>query len=126
MFQSLSKKLLGLDHWYQWAQFSVAFLLDFFPKGTTTILIIELIFIYSDNVLLRYKVRYERPIYYYFFRIGRKRGLLFSAVPFLLGWILVATTSHLYQLYAARLIFGFALAIPFTILPMYIGEIAEV
>ncbi|XP_043462717.1 facilitated trehalose transporter Tret1-2 homolog [Leptopilina heterotoma] len=58
-------------------------------------------------------------------KIGRKKGLLFSTVPFLIGWILVASARSIYQLYVARLIFGFALAVPFTILPMYIGEIAE-
>lgn len=39
---------------------------------------------------------------------------------------MIASARSIYQLYAARLIFGIALAIPFTILPMYIGEIAEV
>ncbi|XP_058797919.1 facilitated trehalose transporter Tret1-2 homolog [Phymastichus coffea] len=58
-------------------------------------------------------------------RFGRKKALLFSAVPYLIGWILVATTKSLEQLYAARFIFGVALAIDFTIVPMYCGEIAE-
>lgn len=58
-------------------------------------------------------------------KFGRKRTLLSSAVPFLIGWTLVATASHIAQLYAARFIFGIAAAIPFTILPMYCGEIAE-
>ncbi|XP_011267482.1 facilitated trehalose transporter Tret1-2 homolog [Camponotus floridanus] len=58
-------------------------------------------------------------------RWGRKRTALFAVVPFSIGWALVATASHVAQLYVARLIFGFALGIPFTILPMYCGEIAE-
>lgn len=58
-------------------------------------------------------------------RWGRKRTLLFSAVLFLLGWVLVATTTVVAQLYAARIIFGIALAFPFTVVPMYCGEIAE-
>ncbi|CAL1673432.1 unnamed protein product [Lasius platythorax] len=58
-------------------------------------------------------------------RWGRKRTALFAVVPFLIGWALVATAAHIAQLYVARLIFGFALGIPFTVLPMYCGEIAE-
>ncbi|KAG7201269.1 hypothetical protein KM043_004048 [Ampulex compressa] len=58
-------------------------------------------------------------------RFGRKRSLLFSAIPFLVGWILIGTATHVEQLYVARLILGFAMAYPFTILPMYVGEIAE-
>lgn len=59
-------------------------------------------------------------------RYGRKFALLSSVIPFLLGWILVATGSSLAQLYVARLIFGFAVGFCFTALPMYVGEIAEV
>ncbi|XP_011693009.1 PREDICTED: solute carrier family 2, facilitated glucose transporter member 8-like isoform X2 [Wasmannia auropunctata] len=59
-------------------------------------------------------------------RLGRKWTLLSCLVPFLIGWILVATAGHVAQLYVARLIFGLALSIVFTILPMYCGEIAEI
>ncbi|XP_050460599.1 facilitated trehalose transporter Tret1-2 homolog [Cataglyphis hispanica] len=58
-------------------------------------------------------------------RWGRKRTALFAVVPFSIGWALVASAGHVAQLYVARLIFGIALGIPFTILPMYCGEIAE-
>ncbi|XP_018396374.1 PREDICTED: solute carrier family 2, facilitated glucose transporter member 8-like [Cyphomyrmex costatus] len=58
-------------------------------------------------------------------RLGRKRALLSCVVPFLIGWILVASAGHIAQLYVARLIFGLALSVVFTILPMYCGEIAE-
>ncbi|XP_071571979.1 facilitated trehalose transporter Tret1-like [Temnothorax nylanderi] len=56
---------------------------------------------------------------------GRKRTLLSSMVPFIIGWTLVATAHHIAQLYVARFIFGLNIAITFTILPMYCGEIAE-
>ncbi|XP_025153422.1 facilitated trehalose transporter Tret1-2 homolog [Harpegnathos saltator] len=56
---------------------------------------------------------------------GRKRTLLLSTLPFLIGWILIGTATHFAQLCVARLIFGITLAIPFTVLPMYVGEIAE-
>ncbi|XP_060822248.1 facilitated trehalose transporter Tret1-like [Bombus pascuorum] len=58
-------------------------------------------------------------------RCGRKNTLLLSAVPFLIGWILIATAGVVYQLYAARIILGFALSFAFTVVPMYCGEIAE-
>ncbi|XP_011869616.1 PREDICTED: solute carrier family 2, facilitated glucose transporter member 8-like [Vollenhovia emeryi] len=58
-------------------------------------------------------------------RWGPKRTLLSCIVPFLIGWILVATAGHVAQLYVARFIFGLATAVTFTILPMYCGEIAE-
>ncbi|KAJ8686226.1 hypothetical protein QAD02_022020 [Eretmocerus hayati] len=58
-------------------------------------------------------------------KLGRKRSLLFSAVPYTIGWILIATAGSLMQLLIARFIFGIALAIDFTIVPMYCGEIAE-
>lgn len=61
-----------------------------------------------------------------FYRWGRKRTLLSCVVPFLIGWILIATASHIAQLYVARFIFGIATGFVFTLLPMYCGEIAEV
>lgn len=59
-------------------------------------------------------------------RWGRKRTLLSCVVPFTIGWVLVATAGHVAQLYVARFIFGLALALVFTVLPMYNGEIAEI
>ncbi|KAL0125280.1 hypothetical protein PUN28_004423 [Cardiocondyla obscurior] len=58
-------------------------------------------------------------------RWGRKRTLLFSIVPFAIGWILIATANNIAQLYVARIVFGLAVSLTFTILPMYCGEIAE-
>ena len=52
--------------------------------------------------------------------------MLFSLVPYLIGWALVATATSIEQIYVARIIFGVALAICFTIVPMYCGEVAEV
>lgn len=60
------------------------------------------------------------------YRIGRKGSILASAAPFILAWILIATGSSVYQIYVARFLMGFALAIDFTCVPMYCGEIAEV
>ncbi|XP_012255543.1 facilitated trehalose transporter Tret1-2 homolog isoform X2 [Athalia rosae] len=58
-------------------------------------------------------------------KFGRKNALLFSAAPFILGWILVATAGNIAQLYIARIFFGMGVGIAYTALPMYVGEIAE-
>ncbi|XP_076178832.1 facilitated trehalose transporter Tret1-2 homolog [Ptiloglossa arizonensis] len=58
-------------------------------------------------------------------RWGRKRTLLASVLPFLIGWALIASATFVMQLYAARVILGFAMAFAFTVVPMYCGEIAE-
>ncbi|XP_001607389.1 facilitated trehalose transporter Tret1-like [Nasonia vitripennis] len=58
--------------------------------------------------------------------LGRKRSMLMSTFPFLIGWILVGTAHDIIQIYAGRFILGLALAMPFTVLPMYIGEVSEV
>ena len=59
-------------------------------------------------------------------KFGRKLSILASGVPLLLGWILIASASNINQIYAARVIFGLAVGQLFTIVPMYVGEIAEV
>lgn len=58
-------------------------------------------------------------------KIGRKKSLLFGTAPFILafGICVFATTSSMF--YVARFICGLAVGVIFTILPMYIGEIAE-
>jgi len=65
-------------------------------------------------------------IFFCLYRWGRKRALLSSVVLFIIGWILVATANHVVQFYVVRFIFGIATTFPYTILPMYYGEIAEV
>ncbi|XP_076658262.1 facilitated trehalose transporter Tret1-2 homolog [Halictus rubicundus] len=59
-------------------------------------------------------------------RFGRKLTLLSSAVLYLIGWALIASAGAVGQLYAARLVLGFAMAFAFTVVPMYCGEIAEI
>ncbi|XP_057339495.1 uncharacterized protein LOC130676995 [Microplitis mediator] len=56
---------------------------------------------------------------------GRRTTLLSSVIPATLGWILIATGETVEIFYVARFIFGVALSISFTVLPMYCGEIAE-
>ncbi|XP_044270096.1 facilitated trehalose transporter Tret1-like [Tribolium madens] len=57
--------------------------------------------------------------------LGRKRTILATAVPFFLSWIMVAFARSVVVLYIARLIAGIADGVTFTVVPMYIGEIAD-
>ncbi|KAJ3664090.1 hypothetical protein Zmor_008287 [Zophobas morio] len=56
---------------------------------------------------------------------GRKRSQLATAIPFFFAWIAVAFCQNIYLLYFARFIAGGAGGFTFTVLPMYIGEIAD-
>ena len=56
---------------------------------------------------------------------GRKHTMLATAVPFFVGWIMVAFCQNVILLYIARFIAGASGGITFTVLPMYIGEIAD-
>lgn len=58
--------------------------------------------------------------------IGRKWTLLLSGIPLLIGWILVCVANSIAYIYAARIIWGLAVGQLFTVVPMYVGEIAEV
>ncbi|KAL2731542.1 facilitated trehalose transporter Tret1-2 [Vespula maculifrons] len=58
-------------------------------------------------------------------KFGRKYSLLFCVVPYSIGWALIGTANSVIQFYIARIIFGIALSFAFTVVPMYVGEIAE-
>ncbi|XP_034837427.1 facilitated trehalose transporter Tret1 isoform X1 [Maniola hyperantus] len=58
--------------------------------------------------------------------IGRKWGLMSSAIPLFVGWILVAAATNMAFLYAGRIFWGIAVGMLFTISPMYCAEIATV
>ncbi|XP_058798089.1 facilitated trehalose transporter Tret1-2 homolog [Phymastichus coffea] len=57
--------------------------------------------------------------------LGRKRGLLLSTFPLLLGWILVGTAKDVIQIYVGRFLLGIGSSVSFTLLPMYVGEISD-
>lgn len=57
--------------------------------------------------------------------LGRKKTIIFTAVPFFFAWIMVAFATSVIYLYLARFIAGVADGITFTVVPMYIGEIAH-
>ncbi|XP_044734624.1 facilitated trehalose transporter Tret1-like [Chrysoperla carnea] len=56
---------------------------------------------------------------------GRRRSILLTGVPYLMGWILIAIATDVPTLLLAKFLVGVADGSTFTILPMFIGEIAE-
>ncbi|CAG5076623.1 Similar to Tret1-2: Facilitated trehalose transporter Tret1-2 homolog (Drosophila simulans) [Cotesia congregata] len=58
-------------------------------------------------------------------RLGRRTTLLCSIIPSAVSWVLIFTGKSIEFLYAARFIGGLAAAIPFGVIPVYCGEIAE-
>ncbi|XP_044733245.1 facilitated trehalose transporter Tret1-like [Chrysoperla carnea] len=55
---------------------------------------------------------------------GRKVTILLAAIPLLFGWLIISVANNVYQLCLAEVISGVATQIIFSILPVYIGEIA--
>lgn len=58
-------------------------------------------------------------------RIGRKWTLLFIALPHFTAYLMFALANEVYLFYLGRFINGIALGAGYTILPMYIAEVAE-
>lgn len=58
--------------------------------------------------------------------VGRKIVILFSGVLFFVTWVMVGLANTPEWLYAARFLAGFGKGITFTVVPMYLGEIASV
>ncbi|CAG4973555.1 unnamed protein product [Colias eurytheme] len=57
-------------------------------------------------------------------KIGRKWALMVSTIPLYIGWVLVAVAQTMAYLFAARVFWGIAVGMVFTISPMYCAEIA--
>ncbi|KAF5299088.1 hypothetical protein FQR65_LT09446 [Abscondita terminalis] len=57
--------------------------------------------------------------------LGRKVSLLIVAAPQILAWIMIANAKNIFTLYLAKLIAGGAEGAVFTILPLYLCEIAH-
>ncbi|XP_063914995.1 facilitated trehalose transporter Tret1-like isoform X2 [Zophobas morio] len=57
--------------------------------------------------------------------LGRKRTIIATCLPFFAAWIMIAFSHSLPVLYVARFIAGVADGLAFTVVPMYIGEIAD-
>ncbi|KAJ8920255.1 hypothetical protein NQ315_011916 [Exocentrus adspersus] len=58
-------------------------------------------------------------------KIGRKFTLLICGTPFLVAFLLLAFGKALWMYYIARFISGMSVGGVFTVMPMYVGEIAE-
>lgn len=58
-------------------------------------------------------------------RFGRKIALLCVAVPHLVSFLIFAFAKSVYLYYFARILGGIAVGGAFTLLPMYISEVAE-
>lgn len=57
--------------------------------------------------------------------LGRKTTIILGGVPYFIAWIMIAFTGSLEVLYCARFLAGIGDGVAYTIIPMYIGEIAE-
>ncbi|XP_051165869.1 facilitated trehalose transporter Tret1-like isoform X2 [Leptopilina boulardi] len=58
-------------------------------------------------------------------RLGRKRTLLFFAIPQIISWILIILAKHVYILYIARFICGIGCWASFNITTIYLGELSN-
>lgn len=58
-------------------------------------------------------------------KIGRKKTLLCSVAPFIPAFLMSANATSVVTFFIARFLCGLAVGGVFTVLPMYIGEIAE-
>lgn len=57
--------------------------------------------------------------------LGRKKSILITTLPYLSSWLLIAFGKDIKTLLTAKFLVGIADGITYTILPMYVGEIAE-
>ncbi|KAK4876193.1 hypothetical protein RN001_012615 [Aquatica leii] len=63
---------------------------------------------------------------YFVDKIGRKKSIFVSSIlPFSLTYVLFLTAFDVHQFYVARFLAGIAVSGVFTILPLYLAEIAE-
>lgn len=55
---------------------------------------------------------------------GRKVSIAINALPFLISWIMIACATTATELIVARGIVGISMAYTYTVIPIYLGEIA--
>ncbi|XP_011256038.2 facilitated trehalose transporter Tret1 [Camponotus floridanus] len=55
---------------------------------------------------------------------GRKNTMLFTALPSIISWLMIAFATSSKELYISRFISGLATGIAYTATPMYLGEIS--
>lgn len=66
------------------------------------------------------------PATYFADRFGRKLSIFLCAPIFTISFLLTIFVKKFFYLCVARMLQGIALCIPYTVLPMYLGEIASV
>lgn len=54
--------------------------------------------------------------------IGRRRTILFTAIPFFIGWMLIATAEIVHLVLAGRAICGLCVGVGSLAFPVYLGE----
>jgi len=59
------------------------------------------------------------------YQVGRRRCMLFLAVPDTLGWVLIAASVNLYMVYVGRFLTGFAAAGYIASILIYVAEISQ-
>ncbi|XP_037043137.1 facilitated trehalose transporter Tret1-like [Bradysia coprophila] len=57
--------------------------------------------------------------------LGRKTLMLMAAVPLIASWILIGVATSIDVVYVSRVLSGLAYGIAYSVLPMYLGEIAS-
>ncbi|KAJ6640890.1 Facilitated trehalose transporter Tret1 [Pseudolycoriella hygida] len=65
------------------------------------------------------------PAAYMMDRFGRKKTLLAGAIPLIIGWILVGVSKSISMIYVSRVFCGFSFGLSYSVLPMYLAEIAS-
>ncbi|XP_053687017.1 facilitated trehalose transporter Tret1-like [Sabethes cyaneus] len=58
-------------------------------------------------------------------RFGRKYTMLFTAIPTIIGWILIGVAQSVPVLYISRLLSGISYGMQYSSMPIYLGEIAS-
>lgn len=57
--------------------------------------------------------------------LGRKNTIILGGIPYFVAWMMIAFAGRIEVIYCARFLAGIADGVAYTIIPMYIGEIAE-
>lgn len=59
------------------------------------------------------------------YRFGRKIAMLIGGVPISMAWIIIGTAEVVPLLYVARMLCGLTYGLCYTVVPIYLGEIAS-
>ncbi|VVC43178.1 Sugar transporter, conserved site,Major facilitator superfamily domain,Major facilitator, sugar [Cinara cedri] len=65
------------------------------------------------------------PTGYLMDAVGRRASLIVSVPIAITGWALIRCTKTVWGLYVARILHGCAMAVAYTVVPIYVGEIAD-